>query len=134
MCHQALPDLHLASLTDHEKRSIKYRDRSQQLTKALERYTREISSKKKSGNREIFAIRWWQASSLAPRFLASLRGKDIAAVLATKESEPYNSPVAVGMPISRHPPHRSGQALLTHPAPTLSIWRQSVCRDKDAQS
>ena len=57
------------------------------LTIALERYTREISSKKKSGNREIFTIRWWQASSLAPRFLASIRGKDIAAVLATQESE-----------------------------------------------
>jgi hypothetical protein len=29
--------------------------------------------------------------------------------------------VAVGMPVSRHPPHRSQRALLTHWAPTLSM-------------
>ena len=57
------------------------------LTEALNRYTREISSQKKSGNREIFTIRWWQGSPLAPRFLASIRGKDIAEVLAIKEAE-----------------------------------------------
>ena len=57
------------------------------LTEALGRYAREISSKKKSGNREVYTIRWWQDSVLGPRSLASIRGKDIAAVLATKESE-----------------------------------------------
>ena len=58
-----------------------------QLTKALDHYTREISSKKKLGNREVDTIRWWQDSPLGPRSLASVRGKDIAAVLATKKSE-----------------------------------------------
>lgn len=57
------------------------------LTRALERYTREISSKKKSSNREIFTIRCWQGSPLAPRCLASIRGKDIAEVLGIKEAE-----------------------------------------------
>ena len=58
-----------------------------QLTKALDCYTREISSKKKLGNREVDTIRWWQDSVLGPRSLVSLRGKDIAAVLAIQESE-----------------------------------------------
>lgn len=42
--------------------------------------------------------------------------------------------VAVGMVITDHPPHRSGRALLTHPAPTSGIWRKSVVPDKDVQS
>jgi hypothetical protein len=38
--------------------------------------------------------------------------------------------VAVGMPVARHPLHRSVRALLTHTAFTLSVWRRSVLRDK----
>ena len=29
--------------------------------------------------------------------------------------------IAVGMPITGHPPHRSGQARFEHPAPTLGV-------------
>ena len=57
------------------------------MAQALDRYAREISSKKKSGNREIFTIRWWQISPLGARSMASIRGKDVAAALAIKESE-----------------------------------------------
>ena len=57
------------------------------LADALNRYAAEVSSVKKTANREIYTIRWWQASALGPRSLASIRGKDIAAVLATKEAE-----------------------------------------------
>ena len=57
------------------------------LSEALDRYAREVSSKKKSGNREIFTIRWWQTSSLGERSLASIRGKDVADALAAKEAE-----------------------------------------------
>ncbi len=57
------------------------------LTKALERYISEISSKKKSGSREISTIRWWQDSTIGPRFLASIRSKDIVEALAIKEAE-----------------------------------------------
>ncbi len=32
--------------------------------------------------------------------------------------------VAVGMPVTRHPPHRSGLALLTHPAPRSDQLRR----------
>jgi len=35
--------------------------------------------------------------------------------------------VAVGMPVTRHPLHRSVRALLTHTAPILSVYRQIVC-------
>ena len=34
--------------------------------------------------------------------------------------------VAVGMPVTRHPPHRPVRALLTHTVPTSDIWRQSL--------
>jgi len=43
------------------------------------------------------------------------------------------TPVAVGMPVTRHPLHRSVRALLTHTAPILSVYRQIVCLAKDAQ-
>jgi hypothetical protein len=35
-------------------------------------------------------------------------------------------PVAVGMPIARHPPHRPVLALLAHTVPTLDAWRRSA--------
>jgi hypothetical protein len=44
-----------------------------------------------------------------------------------------NTPVAVGMLVTRHPLHRSARALLTHTAPILSVYRQIVCLAKDAQ-
>ncbi|HGF5285322.1 TPA: hypothetical protein ACF376_004566, partial [Vibrio parahaemolyticus] len=49
---------------------------------------------------------------------------DLPAIISTdlRLNEPrYASlPVAVGMAVTCHPPHRSGRALLTHPAPTSS--------------
>ena len=57
------------------------------LADALDRYAAEVSSVKKTANREIYTIRWWQTSALGPRSLASIRGKDIMAVLAAKEAE-----------------------------------------------
>ncbi len=57
------------------------------LADALDRYAAEVSPMKKTANREIYTIRWWQSSALGPRSLASIRGKDITAVLAAKEAE-----------------------------------------------
>ncbi len=57
------------------------------LTEALNRYAIEVSAAKKTANREIYTIRWWQASALGPRSLASIRGKDIASVLAAKAKD-----------------------------------------------
>ena len=57
------------------------------LADALDRYAAEVSCSKKTANREIYTIRWWQTSALGPRSLASIRGKDIMAVLAAKEAE-----------------------------------------------
>ena len=34
--------------------------------------------------------------------------------------------VAVGMPVARHPPHRSRRALLTHRAPALGFDAQPL--------
>ncbi|WP_214069883.1 hypothetical protein, partial [Photorhabdus hainanensis] len=41
--------------------------------------------------------------------------------------------VAVGIAVTGYPPHRSGRALLTHPAPTSGVWRKSAAKDKDVQ-
>ncbi|MHB1608541.1 MAG: site-specific integrase [Acidiferrobacter thiooxydans] len=48
------------------------------LAEALVRYAVEVSNKKKSGPRESYTIRVWRESTLGPRALASIRGKDIA--------------------------------------------------------
>jgi len=37
--------------------------------------------------------------------------------------------VTVGMSVTRHPPYRSVRALLTHTAPTSSIWRENELLD-----
>jgi hypothetical protein len=41
--------------------------------------------------------------------------------------------VAVGMPVTQHPPHKTVRASLTHTASTLDDWRRSVPSDKDAK-
>ncbi|MBZ5500439.1 MAG: hypothetical protein LAP85_28935, partial [Acidobacteriia bacterium] len=38
--------------------------------------------------------------------------------------------VAVGIPVTRHPPHRSVRALLAHTAPTSDVWRQTSLAGK----
>ena len=48
------------------------------LSEALDRYEREISSKKKGVRQEIARIRIWKTHSVAKRFLASIRGSDMA--------------------------------------------------------
>ncbi|HUX62206.1 site-specific integrase [Sulfuricella sp.] len=45
---------------------------------ALERYEREVSTKKKGRDQEKYRIQSWQANALAIRSLASLRGADFA--------------------------------------------------------
>ena len=57
------------------------------LREALDRYALEVSGKKKSGARELYTVRTWQASPLAPRSLAAIRGKDIAAFVRTKTEQ-----------------------------------------------
>jgi hypothetical protein len=41
--------------------------------------------------------------------------------------------VAVGMPVSQHPPHRSPRAVLPHEAPISDEWRQSELVDTDEE-
>src|SRR5436305_928454 len=42
--------------------------------------------------------------------------------------------VAVGMPVTRHPPHRSVRALLTHTVLTSDVLTQRAPRDMGAES
>ena len=49
------------------------------LATALDRYEREVTSKKKGAVQERTRIRQWRQNPLANRSLASLRGSDIAA-------------------------------------------------------
>ena len=53
---------------------------------ALERYTREVVSGKKSKG-EISIVQWWARSALGGRSMASIRGKDIADTIKIKEAE-----------------------------------------------
>src|SRR5215831_14258105 len=46
-------------------------------------------------------------------------------------SEPES--VAVGMPVTRHPPHRSPRAALPHEALILDAWRQSELWGMDGE-
>jgi len=41
--------------------------------------------------------------------------------------------VAVGMPVARHPPHKTARAYFTHAASTLDNWRRSVRAGGDAE-
>ncbi|MHB1529328.1 MAG: site-specific integrase [Acidiferrobacteraceae bacterium] len=56
------------------------------LAEALDRYGREVSNKKLSADREVSFIRAWQASPLAPRVFARIRGKDIATAVRDMET------------------------------------------------
>ena len=49
------------------------------LTEALDRYEREISSKKRSSDQDGIYVRHWKKTGLAARNLASIQGKDLAA-------------------------------------------------------
>ena len=57
------------------------------LAEALDRYERDVSSKKKSAGRERSTISVWRASPLGERFLASIRGKDIADAVRGMEAQ-----------------------------------------------
>ena len=48
------------------------------LGEALERYAREISMHKRSGRQEQYRIAMLRRDPLSPRFLATIRGKDVA--------------------------------------------------------
>ena len=41
--------------------------------------------------------------------------------------------VAIGMPVARHPPHRSVRAELPHTAPTSGVWRETARLDTAAE-
>ena len=48
------------------------------LSEALDRYEREISSKKRSSDQDRIYVRYWKKTGLAARNLASIQGKDLA--------------------------------------------------------
>ncbi|MDA8119535.1 MAG: site-specific integrase [Gammaproteobacteria bacterium] len=64
------------------------------LREALERYEREVVSGKKSKG-EISIVRWWAASALGGRSMASIRGKDIADTIKNKAAESGSSPKTI---------------------------------------
>ncbi|MBN6741706.1 site-specific integrase, partial [Acidithiobacillus sp. MC6.1] len=68
-----------------------WKDRSEAesttLGEALARYAKEISPMKKSGDREVGYINQWLERPLARRYLISIQGKDIAAVIREMVAE-----------------------------------------------
>jgi len=55
------------------------------------------------------------------------RAKQRARPRRSRRSGCFPALVAVGMPVARHPPHRSPRANCPHGAPTLDEWRQGAC-------
>src|SRR5690606_3860557 len=45
---------------------------------ALDRYAKEVTPRKKGKKRELDRIKRWQSTALAKRYLAAVRGADIA--------------------------------------------------------
>lgn len=68
-----------------------WRDRSESesttLKECIERYLLEITPHKKNGHPEELRLRQWISRPVAKRFMASIRGADVAAVIRDMESE-----------------------------------------------
>ena len=64
------------------------------LREALERYECEVVSGKKSKG-QTSIIKWWAASALGGRSMASIRGKDIADTIKIKAAESGSSPKTI---------------------------------------
>ena len=87
------------------------------LGEALERYSKEITSRKKGAVSELSRIRNLSSLPLAIKPLAAIRGKDSAGFVSTRESEgarPAHGPGIGGGP--RHPggPARKPAGSLSH--------------------
>ncbi|AWP23857.1 hypothetical protein C4901_11405 [Acidiferrobacter sp. SPIII_3] len=57
------------------------------LREALDRYQSIVTRRKRGANQEQYVVAAWQASQLASRSLASIRGKDIAAIIQDKTDQ-----------------------------------------------
>ncbi|MBU2762884.1 site-specific integrase [Acidithiobacillus caldus] len=80
-----------AAIVESEMARGVWKDRgeaeSTSLREALARYAQEITTGKKEQKSEIARIRQWQERPIASRSLASIRGKDVAAVIRDMEAE-----------------------------------------------
>jgi Site-specific recombinase XerD len=80
-----------ATVAESEMLRGVWRDRSESesttLMEALDRYAEEIVPSKKAPRQELVRLRQWQAKPIAKMFLASIRGKDVAAVIRDMEAE-----------------------------------------------
>lgn len=79
-----------ASVTESEMVRGVWRDRSEAesttLKKCHERYLAEVTPKKKSKG-ESWYVKAWMARPIASRFMASIRGKDLASEIRAMEAE-----------------------------------------------
>ena len=80
-----------ATIVESEMQRGVWRDRSESenttLMEALDRYAEEIIPSKKAPRQELVRLRQWQAKPIAKMFLASIRGRDVAAVIRDMEAE-----------------------------------------------
>ncbi|MDX5936365.1 site-specific integrase [Acidithiobacillus thiooxidans] len=80
-----------ATVIESEMQRGVWRDRSESenttLTEALDRYAQEIMPCKKSPKPDLFKLHQWQSRPIAKMFLASIRGKDVAAAIRDMEAE-----------------------------------------------
>lgn len=80
-----------ATVTESEMVRGVWRDRSEAegttLQECLDRYLAEITPKKKSAKGEGWYVKAWMARPIAARFMASIRGRNLAAEIKVMEGE-----------------------------------------------
>ncbi|MDR7927323.1 site-specific integrase [Acidithiobacillus thiooxidans] len=80
-----------ATVIESEMQRGVWRDRSESenttLMEALDRYAEEIMPSKKSPKPEMVKLHQWQSRPIAKMFLASIRGRDVAAAVRDMEAE-----------------------------------------------
>ncbi len=80
-----------ATVTESEMVRGVWRDRSEAegttLQECLDRYLVEVTPKKKSAKGEGWYVKAWMARPIAARFMASIRGKDLASEIKVMEGE-----------------------------------------------
>ncbi|MBU2805195.1 tyrosine-type recombinase/integrase [Acidithiobacillus ferridurans] len=105
------------------------------LAEALDRYTKEVSARKKGAVQEQSIIKKLSESTLADTFLASIQGKDIAKYRDTMLADGY-SPITVRRRLSllSHlftiAGKEWGMAGLANPVPMVSVQKPNNARDR----
>lgn len=105
------------------------------LLDALDRYSKEITPKKKGSAQELTRIRRWQSSDLGARFLATIKGSDLAKFrddrrTAGKAENTIRLDLALISHLFETARREWGMQSLTNPVKNITLPRGSKQRDR----